>query len=202
MTPFCTTPLVQAELVARSSRASKAGTAEVRPTRHAHDAAVGKHPTQADPDKWDDSELINAVRRGLENLDAGAAAEDEDEMAAADARRARCSRQPVPATTSWPGRLAGQGPDRRRVRRVGNLRPAAAAAAAAPPPLAGRCPAGGPPTRRASTTSWRAGTTRATGCATTASREVAESKARTRAPPSRGPATRSARRSRRATSGA
>ena len=54
---------------------------------------------QADPDKWDDSELINAVRRGLENLDAGAAAEDEDEMAEADARFAALLEAPVPATT-------------------------------------------------------------------------------------------------------
>ena len=54
---------------------------------------------QADPDKWDDSELIAAVSRGLENLDAGAAAEDEDEMAAADARFAALREAPVPATT-------------------------------------------------------------------------------------------------------
>ena len=54
---------------------------------------------QADPDKWDDSELIAAVRRGLENLDAGAAAEDEDEMAEADARFAALLEAPVPATT-------------------------------------------------------------------------------------------------------
>ena len=54
---------------------------------------------QADPDKWDDSELIAAVSRGLENLDAGAAAEDEDEMAEADARFAALLEAPVPATT-------------------------------------------------------------------------------------------------------
>ena len=53
---------------------------------------------QADPDKWDDSELIAAVSRGLENLDAGAA-EDEDEMAEADARFAALLEAPVPATT-------------------------------------------------------------------------------------------------------
>ena len=97
---------------------------------------------QADPDKWDDSELINAVRRGLENLDAGAAAEDEDEMAAADARFAALLEAPVPATTPATAASPVKDPT---VGEYGEWepvqRPAAAARAAAAP--AGR-PAGGP----------------------------------------------------------
>mgnify|MGYP004220117781 CR=1 FL=1 len=48
---------------------------------------------QADPDKWDDSELIAAVSRGLENLDAGAAAEANPNRHRGD--RSRCARSPT-----------------------------------------------------------------------------------------------------------
>ena len=99
---------------------------------------------QADPDKWDDSELINAVRRGLENLDAGAAAEDEDEMAAADARFAALLEAPVPATTPATAASPVKDPT---VGEYGEWepvqRPAAPPAATAPPPLPPAVPPAG-----------------------------------------------------------
>ena len=100
---------------------------------------------QADPDKWDDSELIAAVSRGLENLDAGAAAEDEDEMAAADARFAALLEAPVPATTPATAASPVKDPT---VGEYGEWepvqRPAAPPAATAPPPLPPAVPPAGP----------------------------------------------------------
>ena len=102
---------------------------------------------QADPDKWDDSELINAVRRGLENLDAGAAAEDEDEMAEADARFAALLEAPVPATTPATAASPVKDPT---VGEYGEWSPSRPGAAAAPRrhrrrPSRRRARRGGPP---------------------------------------------------------
>ena len=73
---------------------------------------------ETDPSRWDDSELIAAVRRGMANLDTRAEDEEaaaettrtrwddeapgdeEDEMAAADARFARLLEAPAPTTAA------------------------------------------------------------------------------------------------------
>ena len=96
---------------------------------------------QADPDKWDDSELIAAVSRGLENLDAGAAAEDEDEMAEADARFAALLEAPVPATTPATAASPVKDPT---VGEYGEWEPVQRPAPPAPLPRRHRCPAGRP----------------------------------------------------------
>ena len=96
---------------------------------------------QADPDKWDDSELIAAVSRGLENLDAGAA-EDEDEMAVADARFAALLEAPVPATTPATAASPVKDPT---VGEYGEWEPVQRPPpAAAPPPLPPAVPPAGP----------------------------------------------------------
>ena len=140
ITPFCTTPLV----CLNSSREAAGQLARLALQRccqqRSRDAAVKKN-MQADPDKWDDSELINAVRRGLENLDAGAAAGRRTRWPRRTRASPRCSRRPSQQQLRH-GRLAGQGPDRRREYGSGSPSRPAPPPPAAPPPLPPVPPAG------------------------------------------------------------
>jgi hypothetical protein len=128
---------------------------------HIHDSTEIRI-METDPSRWNDSELIAAVRRGMANLDTraedeeaaaestrtrwdeeAAPGEEEDEMAAADAHFARLLEAPAP-TTAAPYTAAspvkdpnvGEYGEWESVRRP--------PAAAAPPPLPPAIPPAGP----------------------------------------------------------